>query len=176
VGGFRRGARSRFAARLGLVTTIATSVMIVSPAPTGLAAHALTAPNPCKVLPLAALDSAFGLKAGTPITGKLFPPYKGPTGTSFSCALTVAITQMIVADGPATASAGATGGPPGTVQTKPAGLGTNAYYAYNLNPKYANAYVRFTKGSFGASIEVNSGKVAPSKVLALGRILYSKLR
>jgi len=42
-------------------------------------------------------------------------------------------------------------------------------------PKFVFAQVTFIKGAYWVQVYANSGKIAPSRVLALGHVVYSKL-
>ena len=135
------------------------------------AAGAASVPNPCTLVPAATLSSAVGLK-GVVLKGKVSTR---PDGAAKQTLCTfkhgAAVLEIYIAPHQ---PSGGSGGPPGMVITKPAGLGVGATFAYDQNPKYEFANAAFTKGGFDAGVWDN-GKLPAAEILGLARIVYKLL-
>jgi hypothetical protein len=155
-------------ARLGgAVLAVAGASALVA----GAAAGGAPVPNPCKLLPGSTIAAAVGLK-GTALSGKLSKRPDGATKQTL-CTFTHGAAKLQIYVAPHQASGGS-GGPPGMVVTKPAGLGAGATFAYDVNPKFAFANVFFTKHGLDAGVWDN-GKFPKGKILSLGRKVYAAL-
>jgi hypothetical protein len=132
-------------------------------------APAAAVPNPCTIVPGSAIAPLFG---GTAPTGKRSTRPDGLLKQSL-CTFSRAGAKLQIYVSPHQASGGS-GGPPGTVVTKPTGLGPAATFAYDLNPKYEFANAYFTKGAFDAGVW-NNGKLPKGDILSLARRVYAAL-
>ena len=133
-------------------------------------AGATAVPNPCTIVSSSAIAPLFG---GTEPPGKRSTRPSGAVKQSL-CTFSRGGAVLEIYIGPHQPSGGS-GGPPGMVVTKPAGLGHGATFAYDLNPKYAFANAYFTKGAFDAGVWDN-GKLRKGDVLSLARAVYAALR
>jgi hypothetical protein len=138
-------------------------------------------PNPCQLAPASALDRAFGVSAAVSLVGKPSSQKKGGTGvnppvyTLTVCTFVHGGDQAQIKLGPKGIGLGSGGGAPGMVTQNEATLGQGASYQYDVNAKFAFAEVTFIKGTYWVQVYADNGKIAPSKVLALGRTVYSRL-
>jgi hypothetical protein len=133
------------------------------------AADAAAVPNPCAIVPGSAIAPLFG---GSAPTGKRSTRPDGAVKQSL-CTFTRAGAELQIYVSPHQASGGS-GGPPGMVITKPAGLGPAATFVYDLNPKYEFANAYFTKGAFDAGVW-NNGKLPKGDILSLAKQVYAAL-
>jgi hypothetical protein len=132
----------------------------------GTAAGAKT-PNPCTLVPIGTLGSTVGLTS----PGKLSTRPDGRVKQTL-CTFTKGATMLEIYVALHQPSGGS-GGPPGMVISRPAGIGGGTF-ATDSNPKFAFANAFFTKGKLDAGVWDN-GKVPAAKVLALARIVYKDL-
>jgi hypothetical protein len=130
--------------------------------------HAAALPNPCKLVPAAAINKALGLPAATHTVGTL------KQGQVAICVYTHGAAKVQVEVAPKAYGSGGYGGAPGMVTTKPAGFGPGARFSTDTNPKYAFSTLTFVKGAYWGDVWAN-GKVPSARVLALARVLYQKL-
>jgi hypothetical protein len=148
---------------------------------TGAPLAAATVPNPCTLVSSTVLDATLGLKTGTSVTGKPSSQKKGGTGinppvyTLSVCTFIHGGGQVQIEVGPKGIGLGSGGGPPGMVARNEPTLGPGATYLYDANPKFAFAQVTFIKGAYWVEVAANSGKIAPAKVLTLGRAVFAKV-
>ena len=148
--------------RAGLVLALALLVV-----PAALARPAAL-PNPCKIVPSSAINTALGLPKTAHTVGTL------KQGQVEMCVYTHAGAKLQVEVAPKAYGSGGYGGPPGMVASKPAGFGPGARFITDTNPKYAFSTLTFVKGAFWADVWAN-GKVPSARVLALARVLYKQL-
>ena len=150
------------ALRAGLVLALALLVV-----PAALARPAAL-PNPCKIVPISAINTALGLPKTAHTVGAL------KQGQLEMCVYTHAGAKLQVEVAPKAYGSGGSGGPPGMVTTTPAGFGTGARFITDTNPKYAFSTVTFVKGAFWGDVWAN-GKVPSARVLTLARAFYKAL-
>jgi hypothetical protein len=142
--------------------------LLAVPAAVGRVGDASALPNPCKLVPVSAINKAFGLPAATHTTGTL------KQGQVAICVYTHGAAKLQVEVAPKAYGSNGYGGPPGMVVSKPAGFGPGARFLTDTNPKYAFSSLSFVKGAYWGDIWAN-GKVPSARVLALARVLYEKL-
>ena len=130
--------------------------------------RAAALPNPCRIVPVSAINTALGLPKTAHTVGTL------KQGQVEMCVYTHAGAKLQVEVAPKAYGSGGYGGPPGMVVSKPKGFGTGARFITDKNPKYAFSTITFVKGAFWADVWAN-GKVPPARVLALARVLYKQL-
>ena len=151
-----------------IVAGTAALAAVVAPA-AGAARTAV--PNPCRVVPGATISTAFGSK-GASIAGVTTTRPDGAVKQSV-CTFNHAGDVLTIYLSPHQPVNGS-GGPPGMVLTKPAGLGTGASFAYDLNPAFRFTNITFTRGALDAGVHDN-GKLPHQNMLALAKAIYSAL-
>ncbi len=156
-------------ARAYVASGVAAAVLAAGWAVGAVAAGAV--PNPCTIVSVSAVSSAAGLK-GVVLHGSRSTRPDGAVKQSI-CTFKHGPATLEIYIAPHQPSGGS-GGPPGMVLTRPAGLGSGASFAYDLNPKFQFANVSFTKSGFDAGVWDN-GKYPSGDVLALARLVYKAL-
>ena len=150
---------------LGLMASVACSLVTATPAPAG----AVVLPNPCSLAPARLVAPALGV-LGT-VRGALKATREDGLPRE-DCVFTHSSVYDEVSVAPAAFGEGGSGGPPGMVSSHPSGLGPQGVFVYDLKPVFANAH--FIKGGLWG-LAFSNAPVAPSTVLALGRYVYAHL-
>jgi hypothetical protein len=133
-------------------------------------ANAAAVPNPCTLVPSAAIASAFGGTAA-PSGARSTRPDGKVSQTLCTFSKGDAKLQIMIA--PHQVSGGS-GGAPGMVVTHPSRLGSSGAFYYDTNPHFAFGNVSFTKAGLDVSVYDN-GKLANAAMLALGRKVYAAI-
>jgi hypothetical protein len=134
----------------------------------GFAAGAPKVPDPCTLVPAGTIASTVGVSGAGKLSTR---PDNGVKDTL--CTIVQGAAKLEISVSPHH-GVGGYGGVPGMVLKHIDGLGPNATYAYDLNPKYKFADVTFSNGTFDGDVW-NNGSAAPAHVLAVARILYKSL-
>jgi hypothetical protein len=127
--------------------------------------------NPCKVIPARTVAATVGLE-GVALHGKLTTRPDGKVKQSV-CTYTHGDVTLQIDLAPHQPIGGSGGLPPGTKSSTPSGLGGGRFFS-NTSPASAFASASFTKGALDGFVYSN-GKLRPSRVLALARLVYTSL-
>jgi len=159
--------------RLLLLAVAVSSCVAASGVSRALGSPGLTLPNPCTAISATKLSAAFGLPAGSTVTGSL----KSQTNNGMPymiCTFSHGAAKLQVEVAPKAFGEGGFGGPPGMVISTPPGFGAKARLITDTNPKFAFSSLSFFKGAFWGEVWTN-GKVSAGQVTALAHLLYTKL-
>jgi len=149
--------------RLIETVTIAAGVVCLAAS----SSAAASSPDPCRLVPIAAIEAAFGT----------VPSGKRTTQPATGSKLTVCVYErgtrkLEVSVGPAVIDDGGSGGP-ATVSKPDPTFGSRGHLAYDTSAPFIYAIVSFVKGAYYGSVWSNT--VPAAGVVALATDLYKQL-